>query len=162
MKVKCHTELSEVSPRKTIKKRVREDSVVGPSKKRQKTGDRPRTWSSGKEGPEATKTAIAEWGEKIVDSISRLRDQVSELNQTFQEGVVVQRGILGQLQKLVWMEDRMRTSLHLLNWNFQTFVDSDQGLIVGVVGDQQGGTVNKLDKGKGKEVIENENGGDKE
>ena len=97
--------------------------------------------SSGKEGPEATQTAIVEWGEKLADSISRLGDWMSELNRTLQEGVVVQRGILGQLQKMVWMEDRMRTSLHLLNRNVQTFVDSDQGLIIGVVGDQEGETV---------------------
>ena len=68
---------------------------------------------------------------------------------------MVQRGILGQMQRMVLMEDRMHTSLHLLNRNVELMIELELSLILRVVGDwNEDQEIKKMDKGKGKEVVE--------
>lgn len=95
-----------------------------------------------------------EWGEKVANVISGVGDWISELNQLLQESSVAQRGMLGQMQRMVWLEDRLQTSLHLINRNLELMVDNDLSPVIGVVGDRGGESeVAKVDKGKGKEVM---------
>lgn len=150
MKVKCRTEVAEETPKRSYKRKTRDEVEVGTSDKRQKMNDGTRTRRSEDEG---NGQLIQEWGEKIADAINGVGDQISDLNRTMQESCVAQRGMLGQLQRMVWMEDRIRTSLHLLTRNVGLLVEAEGNPVIGVVRDQEGEQVGKrVDKGKGKEV----------
>ena len=151
MKVKCRTEVVDETPRRNTKRKMGEEIEAGPSEKRRKTVDGSRTWGPENEGQnERLERAVQEWGEKVADVINGVGDRISDLSRSLQESTVTQKGILGQLQRMVWVEDRMRTSLHLINRHLESMVETDGGPVIGIVGDRKEDQ-EMIGKDKGKE-----------
>ena len=154
MKVKCRAEVTNETPRRSTKRRMGEEIEAGPSEKRWKTVDGSRTRGPENKGQnEKLERAVQEWGEKVADTINGVGDRISDLSRSLQESTVTQKGILGQLQRMVWVEDWMRTSLHLVNRHLESMVETDGGPVIGIVGDRKDDQeVMEKDKGKEKEV----------
>lgn len=94
--------------------------------------------------------AVEKVGENIAElnsTVGRLDGRLAELVERSGAREVTDRGVLAEFRRLVWMQDRARTSLHMLNRHAEAWNDPEGSPTIGMTGGERGVEIAEEDRG---------------